>query len=181
MAGKPRKTTKRTSSKSSRKQLGPKAKTKFSASIETPLVSAEDVTATFKSTVTLETYPALELEVLRRWNYRCAITGKSFRSRRVPHPYLLVTAIRPREAGGPLHASNFLPLVVEARRAFESGLLVISDDFEIWTGMGRIASFVEAVVSLEFLHLPDNPDFWPDRAQLKWHRDLILGMVTEKA
>jgi predicted restriction endonuclease len=180
MAGKPRKPAKRTGSKSARRAAKTRAKPRFSTEIKTPLVSAEDVTATFKSNVTLETYPLIELEVLRRWNYRCAITGKSFRSRRVPHPDLFVTAIRPRENGGPLHASNFLPLTQDARRAFESGLLIIADDFEIWTGLGRIASLIEAVISLEKLHLPANEADWPDLAQIKWHRDQMLGVVTER-
>jgi hypothetical protein len=142
----------------------------------TPRAAAEEAAAIFESAVTPETYAKVHDEVLKRWNYCCAITGKRFASSIRPHPHLTPIAIRPLAAGGPLHAANFLPLTDAAAKAFESGHIIIGDDFEMWADLYRVdPELMERTVPLGKLALPKNPELWPDRAQLKWHRQQFLG------
>jgi hypothetical protein len=149
---------------------------------ETPMVSAEEAAATFSHAVTPETYLAVYNEVLDRWQSTCAITGRRFRSKRRPHPHLEVVAIRPLDLGGPLHASNFLPLTSAAARAFQLGHIVIDDSFGMWAGLARIdPELLESVVPLGKLVLPDDSADWPDVAQVRWHRIQVLGVAVETA
>lgn len=165
-----------------RAAIGGKARPEAETGAETPRVSAEEAAAAFAHAVTPETYLAVHDEVLRRWDFTCAMTGRRMLSGTRPHPDLEIVAIRPLELGGPLHASNFLPLVPAAALALRAGHIVIDDDFGLWAGLARIdPELVDSVVPLGRLILPERFEERPDLDHIRWHRARALGVPAETA
>lgn len=118
-----------------------------------------------------EIYVAVYDQVLRAWDYRCALTGVQFNPAGRPHPKLHVVAIRARDRGGPLHVRNFLPMVGNLVKPWRLGHLTISPDHRMWADLSRLDPEVQNMLRPEFrLLLPENPDDWPDPELLAWHR-----------
>lgn len=130
------------------------------------------------SAASLEAYEAIYRLVLSAYGYRCALTGEQFLpDTGLLHPHLLVEAIRPREAGGPLQINNYLALEEHAAQAFRRGQILIEDDYRIavphpdrlnravllrLNGSGRLLVPAEAL-------------FQPSPAHLAFHRLSVLG------
>lgn len=147
----------------------------FTTEMGAGMVTAEDVAATFQHSTGTDIYVRLSVEVLRRWNYRCAITGEPFAPADPPHPFLEVTAIRSREAGGPLHVSNFFPLSKEAARAWKNGQIIVGDDFRMWGAFATIGSeILGRLVPLGHLTVPRRKDHRPALRHFRWYRNWIL-------
>lgn len=123
-----------------------------------------------------ETYVAVRDQVLRNWDYRCAITGQRDEPRRGQRPALDVVAIRPREVGGPLHVRNFLPLIPLAARAWERGDISAGPGFDIIAVQNRLdPELLERMAMSGRLVLPDDPMLGPDPEQIAYHRRHVFG------
>ena len=140
-----------------------------------------EVARGFAAGETLETYEAMYRLVLTAYSYRCALTGEQFeRSNGLWHGDLDVVAIVPRELGGPLRISNFLPLVFAAAEAFEAGQWLIADDYGVLADRGVLDRALAARLHPSgFLQLPKETVFHPDRALLAQHRARVLAARPE--
>ncbi|WP_417309385.1 hypothetical protein [Devosia sp.] len=124
----------------------------------------------------LSAYTTLHDEVLRRWDYRCAITELSFAREGRPHPNLRIVAIRPREWGGPLDPANYLPLVPLAEQAWRNGVISLTDSFEIVTVLSQLGDDLrEALPQSRCLLLPEDSAFWPAVEHVSFHRLHVFG------
>ena len=124
----------------------------------------------------LESLVAVHDEVLRRFNYRCAITGRQFKPGPRPHPDLGVVEIRPRRLGGPQHAANYLPMIPMAEPAWRSGAISVGSQFDFLAVLDRLEPEVlEAMRPEGRLLVPDDPAFWPAAEHLAFHRTHIFG------
>lgn len=130
----------------------------------------------FAASTPLETYEALYSLVLTTYGYRCALTGERFEaSYGLLHARLEVVAIRPREHGGPLEISNYLPIVHDLVQAFERGSILVEDDYRIIVPNADLLP-PETVARLRTaLHVPADELFQPSPAQLAYHRRFVLG------
>lgn len=141
-----------------------------------PIPSGALEEAAFRPETGLSVYTGLHDEVLRRWDYRCAITELSFARGGRPHPNLRIVAIRPREWGGPLDPSNYLPLVPLAEQAWRNGTISLTDSFEIVCVLSQLSDDLrEALPQSRCLLLPDDPAFWPAEEHVSFHRQHVFG------
>lgn len=126
----------------------------------------------------LESYVRLHDEVLQRYDYCCAVTGRGFAPGGRPHPDLRIVALRPREMGGPLEASNFLPMVPAAESAWRQGAFSLSADHSFIVVLeGLDPELLAALRNRRKLQLPVDPLHWPDANHLAFHRGRVLGAV----
>jgi len=131
------------------------------------------------SAPSLEAYEAIYRLVLTAYGYRCALTGEQFYPEAgLLHPHLVVEAIRPREAGGPLQVDNYMALEEHAARAFRRGEVVIADDYRIVVP-NREAISRAVLVRLNAdgrLLVPAEELLRPSPAHLAFHRRSVLGL-----
>jgi hypothetical protein len=124
----------------------------------------------------ISTYEAIYEEVLRRWNYRCAITGQQFSPSRRPHPDLSLVAIRPRELGGPLHVDNYLPMVALAAEAWRAGAIGVGEKGELLAVLDRLSpDLLEQMPLNGRLVVSSDPARQPAAEHLAFHRLNIFG------
>lgn len=122
----------------------------------------------------VDAYLAVRAEVLRRWNYCCAVTDMQFA--RGEAPELRLVPIRPREMGGPLHASNYLPMVEMAEHAWLTGGIAVTDDLEFVAVMDRLdPDLLSAMPPNGKLIVPSDPALRPDAEYLAYHRTYVFG------
>lgn len=133
-----------------------------------------DVGTAYSPLRPVDDFPNVRTEVLRRWEYRCAVTETQFATSDASA--LRVVPIRPRERGGQLVAENYLPMVELAERAWRSGAISVSDALEFVAVMDRLdADLLEAMPQNGKLVLPPAPEHAPSRESLAWHRANIFG------
>jgi hypothetical protein len=138
------------------------------------LGAAEAVSSFDAERAPVDAYLAVRAEVLRRWNYCCAITDMQFA--RGEAPELRLVPIRPREQGGPLHASNYLPMVEIAERAWLTGSIAVTDDLEFVAVMDRLDPDLLAAMPPDGkLLVPADPALRPDAEHLAYHRTYVFG------
>lgn len=125
---------------------------------------------------TLETYRAIYDQVLAAYDFRCALTGQQFE--RLPgkvHPFLRLVAIWPREAGGPLHIGNYLPLCADAADAFRLGHFIVDDGLHVVADRTVMSPRLFArLLPYGYLLAPRDPLFAPDRTVLAQHRRAVI-------
>jgi hypothetical protein len=115
-------------------------------------------------------------EVLTKWGYRCALTGRQFTPAPIPHPHLHLTYIQPPALGGPLHVRNLMPLTEAARDAWECGAISAADDFRVLAALdGLDADLLGSLHLLGKLLVPADRNYQPDPACLAFHRATIMG------
>ena len=137
----------------------------------------EDLQTGFSAT-SLEAYEAIYRLVLSAYGYRCALTGEQFLPETgLLHPHLVVEAIRPRDAGGPLQINNYLALEEHAARAFRRGQILVEDDYRI---VVPNADALDRAVLLRLnsngrLLVPAQALFRPSPAHLAFHRLSMRG------
>lgn len=126
----------------------------------------------------LRDYEAIYRLVLSVYGYRCALTGERF----IPdagllHPHLVVEAIRPREAGGPLEIGNYIALEEHAARAFRQGQIVIEDDYGIVVPRPEVVdrALLVRLNADRRLLVPLEVLFRPSAAHLAYHRAHLAG------
>jgi hypothetical protein len=140
--------------------------------------AAEEAAAAFQhdGRALLAAYEAVYDKVLQNWDYCCALTGEQFEPAGRPHPYLQVVAIRPREAGGPVHVKNYLPMTAAAKTAWTSGHLTLAPDLSFVVNKRRIdPEFDEQLLALGRLLPPVDPGQGPDEDYLRYHRTRVFG------
>lgn len=139
------------------------------------LVGAAEANASFQvERAPVDAYLAIRAEVLRRWNYCCAVTDMQFAQGEAPE--LRLVPIRPREMGGPLHAGNYLPMIELAERAWLTGGLSVTEDLEFVAVMDRLdANLLEAMPADGKLIVPAEPALQPDAEHLAYHRTYVFG------
>jgi putative restriction endonuclease len=118
---------------------------------------------------------------VRDWKFReginriyggaCAVS-----SWKVETPFTMIDAchIEDHALSGINHLSNGIALCPNLHRAFDNGLLLITDDYRV-----RISSGLEendSPYQLQQFHekkilLPENRAYWPDPDRLKWRRE----------
>ncbi len=142
-------------------------------------VVAAEATAPFEDvgSASLDLYLRLHDQVLADWNFSCAVTGQHFGpAPQRPHPQLDLVAIKPREAGGPLHAANYLPMIAEAAAAWRSGDLSADADFGFLVRLSRLDPELQDRLRPQYrLLLPSRRGAWPDPSLLAFHRQRIFG------
>jgi putative restriction endonuclease len=106
------------------------------------------------------------------YDQRCAITGWRVHNDK----YAMIDAchIVPFSESQNDHITNGISLSPSLHRAFDRGLIAITDDYRV-----RIkadlqesgAAFMLQAFAGSKLHLPDNHKYHPDPANLRWHRE----------
>lgn len=138
---------------------------------------AAEAAVQLRDAPSLAVYLAIHDQVLRTWDYRCAVTGRQFEPGPRPHPHLRVVAIQPRERGGPLHVKNYLPMVETAERAWLTGGISVAPGSDFVAVLNRLdPDLLEAMPRSGRLVLPDDEAAWPDPALLSWHFDHVFGL-----
>ena len=123
----------------------------------------------------LDAYTSLYRLVLMSYGYRCALTGARFAPPSgALHPDLEVVAIQPREQGGPLTITNYLPMLASLRRAFHDGLITLEDDYRIVVPRPEMLDRLMLESLRSSLVLPEEP-FRPSAEVLAHHRRYALG------
>ena len=135
----------------------------------------EEMQKGFAAADELEAYTSLYRLVLVSYGHRCALTGARFAPPTLSlHPDLDVTAIRPREQGGPLTIANYLPMLHALTPAFRDGLITIADDFRILVPHPELLDRDTLSALRTSLVLPAEP-LRPGAAFLAHHRRFALG------
>ena len=135
----------------------------------------EEVQRGFAAAEELEAYTSLYRLVLVSYGYRCALTGARFEAPTLSlHPDLDVTAIQPRDQGGPLSIANYLPMLVSLTPLFRDGLITIEDDFRIVVPQPQLLNGDTLSALRASLVLPEEP-LRPGAAFLAHHRRYALG------
>lgn len=121
-----------------------------------------------------DAYLQVRAEVLRRWNYSCAVTDTQFAPGLAPE--LRLVAIRPREMGGPLHAGNYLPMVELAEHAWLTGGIAVTDGLDFVAVLDRLDPDLLAAMPQDGkLIVPRDPALRPDPEHLAYHRTYVFG------
>ncbi len=121
------------------------------------------------------TYVAIFHQVRQRWGYRCAFTGEAFPSTSIDSG-LEVVAIHAREAGGPLHVDNYLPMSATVARAWREGRLSLGPGLDFLVTLnGLDPDLLERLDRSGRLLPPVDGSAGPDQRHLAWHRDHVLG------
>ncbi|KQX35606.1 hypothetical protein ASD04_12500 [Devosia sp. Root436] len=129
----------------------------------------------FAADESLDAYTSLQRLVFVSYGYRCALTGAQFAApASALHPDLDVVAIQPREQGGPLTITNYLPMIASLTPAFRDGLIAIEDDYRILVPRPELLGREMLSALRARLVLPESP-FRPDAAFLAYHRRYALG------
>jgi hypothetical protein len=143
-----------------------------------PLLGAEEMGARFDTGAadSVEIYRRVYAEILRRWDYRCPFTGRAFEPIEGPHPDLEVVAIRARDAGGPLHVDNYLPMLPVVAVAWRAGHLTLGPDLAFWVDKQRIdPELDEQLRPIGRLLEPVLAGSGPDQRHLAFHRQHVFG------
>jgi hypothetical protein len=124
----------------------------------------------------IEVYQQLHTQVLRNFNYRCAITHQQFSEADVRAGRLQVIPILVLADSGAVHVTNFLPLCVEAAEAFSRGHIGVGGQCQIWADLGRAEPApVQKMQGL--LLLPEAEQDWPSQDSLSHHLRRALGLA----
>jgi hypothetical protein len=135
----------------------------------------EEAQRGFAADESLDAYTSLYRLVLMSYGYRCALTGARFAPPTgALHPDLEVVAIQPREQGGPLTISNYLPMLASLRRVFQDGLITVEDDYRIVVPRPEMLDQLMLVSLRGSLVLPEEP-FRPAAEVMAHHRRYALG------
>lgn len=114
------------------------------------------------------------LTVIPAYNYTCALTG--YRLVTITSGTIVDAAHIHRFADSRNNdPRNGIALCKNAHWLFDMGLWTLGDDFQVrvaCTKFSESGSGASLLKSLEGhkIHLPPNPEFWPDPVHLGWHR-----------
>lgn len=121
-------------------------------------------------------YASVYQQVLRAWDYRCALTGQRFGSVPGLHPELEVVAIQPLIAGGPMHVRNFIPVVANLAQEWMNGAVAVGANGDLLVAFSRLPPALAGLL----LHSPGfgsprDVRYRPDPELLAWHKAHVLG------
>ncbi|MGB3027797.1 hypothetical protein [Paradevosia shaoguanensis] len=119
--------------------------------------------------VALDIYARVAEEVLQAYEHKCALTDE-------PASYHDLVAIQPRELGGFLHTSNYIPICGLAREAFVAGRIGIETDFRIRADLSRLGAALQARLRPSGrIRVPKPRHCRPDAAFLSFHLKHVFG------
>lgn len=148
-----------------------------------PLLGAEEAGARFEAGAAdrTEIYRRVYADVLRRWDYHCPFTGRAFEPVDGPHPELEIVAIRARDAGGPLHVDNYLPMSPAVAAAWRAGHLTLGPDLAFWVDKQQIdPELDERLRPIGRLLEPLVAGGGPDQRYLAFHRQHVFGHARQE-
>ncbi|MEO6608382.1 MAG: HNH endonuclease [Aestuariivirga sp.] len=108
--------------------------------------------------------------VLNAYDRRCAFTGLRIINGG-GRPEVEAAHIVPVEHNGSDSIKNGIALSGTAHWMFDAGLLALSDDFAILKSRHINYDFDHLLNSSGKAILPRDPEQWPGRNNLKWHRE----------
>ncbi|KFC62122.1 hypothetical protein FF80_03827 [Devosia sp. LC5] len=130
----------------------------------------------FAAGAPMEVYEGLYRLVLTVYGHRCALSGTRFEpAPGLLHPDLDIVALQPREHGGPLAISNYLPVVNALSTDFVTGSILIEDDYRIIVPNTDLLSPENLALLRNSLHLPAEKIFRPAQTHLAYHRRFSRG------
>lgn len=122
------------------------------------------------------TYSSVYKQVLRAWDFRCALSGQRFGSVPGLHPELEVVAIKPLVAGGPMHVRNFIPVAASLAQEWMNGTIAVGSNGELLVVFNRLRKeLVGLIAQSAGLGSPIDARYAPDPELLTWHKAHVLG------
>ena len=118
------------------------------------------------------------LTVVPAYNYTCALTG--YRCVTVDAGSIVDAAhIHQFADSRNNHPQNGIALCKNAHWLFDQGLWSVTDDYRVIVASDRFhesgnEAFLLSRVVGKCIHLPADRDYWPDKANLAWHRERKL-------
>jgi hypothetical protein len=140
------------------------------------LVTAEEGESRYAGAGKSRVYSSIYTQVLRAWDYRCALTGQRFGSVPGLHTGLEVVAIKPLIAGGPMHVRNFIPIAANLSQEWMKGAIAVGGNGELLVAFARLPqSLIGLIAQSNGFGSPVDSRYTPDPELLAWHKAYVLG------
>ena len=155
----------------------------FPDSIHEDILQATGIDLTFKSTGQQKRDPNFRVNILKAYEYRCAVCG--FDVRLGLQPVALEAAhIKWRQAGGPDLEVNGLALCSLHHKLFDRGAFTLSNELEVFVSDDAhgTAGFDEWLMRFhgEKLNFPQRQTYYPSESYTRWHvREVFQGEYRE--
>ena len=155
----------------------------FPESIHEDILQATGIDLNLKSTVQQKRDPNFRVNILKAYEYRCAVCG--FDVRLGHHPVALEAAhIKWRQAGGPDVEVNGLALCSLHHKLFDRGAFTLSNELEILVSDDAhgTAGFHEWLMRFhgEKLNFPQRQTYYPSENFTRWHvKEVSQGEYKE--
>ena len=156
----------------------------FPSSIHDDILQAAGLELTFKSPGRQKRNPNFRANILKAYEYRCAVCG--FDVRLGHNPVALEAAhIKWHQAGGPDVEVNGLALCSLHHKLFDRGAFTLSNDLEILVSDDAHGSsgFHEWLMRFHGhkLNFPQRQTYYPSDSYTRWHvREVFQGEYREK-
>ena len=125
---------------------------------------------------TLEILRSVYSQVLRAFDFTCAMTGAVFAEPEdFLHDALQIAPMQPIAMGGLVHVDNFLCLTTPAARAFAAGHIAVGPRLELVADLARLdPELLESLNPTGRLRQPDPALARLDLRALNFHREHIF-------
>ena len=156
----------------------------FPDSIHEDILQATGIDLTFKSTGQPKRDPNFRVNILKAYEYRCAVCG--FDVRLGLQPVALEAAhIKWRQAGGPDLEVNGLALCSLHHKLFDRGAFTLSKELEILVSDDAhgTAGFYEWLMRFhgEKLNFPQRQTYYPSENFTRWHvKEVFQGEYRDR-
>jgi len=144
----------------------------FPSSIHEDILQAVDIESPSAGLGNGRRYSKFLANVLKAYEYRCAVCGFDVRLRHQPVA-LEAVHIKWQQAGGPDLETNGLALCVLHQRLFDRGAFSLSDGLQIMVSdeANGSAGFQEWLMRFhgQQLKFPQRPSYYPDERFVSWH------------
>ena len=156
----------------------------FPASIHEDILQAVGIELTLKSPGRRKRSPNFRANILKAYEYRCAVCG--FDVRLGHNPVALEAAhIKWHQAGGPDVEVNGLALCSLHHKLFDRGAFTLSNDLEILVSEDAYGSvgFQEWLMRFhgQKLNFPQRQTYYPSEDFTRWHvREVFQGEYRER-
>lgn len=117
--------------------------------------------------------------ILYFYNYKCAVTGKSFVVEYNDYINLEAAHICARASGGGSHPSNGMALERNLHWAFDKGFFTLTLDCKIEVHpKAMVFPYLREKHGVE-LQVPEDSRSRPNPSSIKWHRDNVFGLFLK--
>ena len=156
----------------------------FPDSIHEDILQATGIDLTFKSTGRQKRDPNFRVNILKAYEYRCAVCGFDVRLG-LQSVALEAAHIKWRQAGGPDQEVNGLALCSLHHKLFDRGAFTLSNELEILVSDDAhgTAGFDEWLMRFhgEKLNFPQRQTYYPSENFTRWHiREVFQGDYRER-
>jgi hypothetical protein len=117
--------------------------------------------------------------ILYFYNYKCAITGKSFVIEYNDYTNLEAAHICARAAGGGSHPSNGMALERNLHWAFDKGFFTLTADCKVEVHPKAMGFPFLKEKHGAGLQIPEDSRSKPNFESIKWHRDNVFGLFLK--